>query len=153
MVASKQHKANKKPKTRETVYSSKTVKSEPLPDLLRLYPSWQISLLQMVHPWGWHDIEKTKTEEIKTKLAEFEKKTWNTILVDERHRNHRIPKNKLSDGAQQRLAEVGQDDVDYLVSLRLSGKERVFGILNMGVLRLLWWDPDHQICPSPKKHT
>lgn len=152
-MASKQHKANKKPKNQETVSSLKTAKSELLPDTGRLYPSWQISLLQMIDPWGWHDLEKTKTEEIKKKLAEFEEKDWNTILVKEKRRNHRIPVNNLCKGAQGRLAEIGQDDVDYVVSLRLSGQERVFGILNMGVLRLLWWDPDHQICPAPKKHT
>ena len=33
-------------------------------------------------------------------------------------------------------------------SLRLSGQERVWGILDQGVLSVLWWDPDHAVCPS-----
>jgi len=39
-------------------------------------------------------------------------------------------------------------NTDALVSLRLSGKERVWGILQENALLLLWWDPGHEICPS-----
>ena len=40
-----------------------------------------------------------------------------------------------------------------LVSLRLSGKQRIYGIQDRGVLLLLWWDPDHKIYPVKKKGT
>lgn len=143
----------KRPKKQEEVSRSKKPKSEPVSDFNNQYPSWQISLLQMVDPWGWHELGKTKTAEIKSKLAELEKKTWNTILVREKHWNHTIAVSKLSPDAQRRLAEIGQDDVDEVISLRLSGQERVLGIRNMGVLRLLWWDPYHQICPAIRRHT
>ncbi|MGD0828082.1 MAG: hypothetical protein ABSA09_08360 [Desulfobaccales bacterium] len=143
----------KRPKTQEKVSRSKRANSEALPDVRRQYPSWQVSLLQMVDPGGWHDLEKPKAAEIKEKLAEFEKKTWNTILVTEKHRNHTIAVGDLSSEAQERLAEIGQDDVDRVVSLRLSGQERIFGILDMAVLKLLWWDPNHQLCAAPKRHT
>lgn len=45
------------------------------------------------------------------------------------------------------LEEIGLA-LDDVVSLRLSGPERVFGYLDNGVLVLLWWDPIHQVCPS-----
>ena len=54
---------------------------------------------------------------------------------------------------QRRLREIGQHDVDRLISLRVSSRERIFGILDKAVLRLLWWDPEHQVYPSPQKHT
>lgn len=104
----------------------------------------------MIDPWGWHEIEASKTEEIRKKLIDFERKTWNEILIRENHWNHRIAKAKIITAAQEKLAEICQDDIDYLVSLRLSSRERIWGIPDRGVLRLLWWDPYHQICPSSK---
>lgn len=43
--------------------------------------------------------------------------------------------------AQARLKELRLDDFEQVVSLRLSGQERVFGIQDRRVLSLLWWDP------------
>lgn len=54
---------------------------------------------------------------------------------------------------QKRLNELRLDDYNELFSLRLSAKERVFGVLFGNVLKLLWYDPEHQVWPSPKKHT
>lgn len=140
----------KKPKEKEKISRSKTPKSEPLPNISERHPSWQIALLQMVNPWGWHILEKTKVAEIQTKLAEFEKKPWSEILGKNHKQNHKIKVIDLHNEAQKRLTDIGQDDIDKVVSLRLSGKERVYGILDGEVLRLLWWDPGHEICPSKK---
>ena len=60
---------------------------------------------------------------------------------------------KLCSHAQKRLVEMKLDDVDEVHSLRLSGVHRVWGILTENVLTLLWWDPNHEVCPSLKKHT
>ena len=67
--------------------------------------------------------------------------------------NHSVEIDKLSSTAQTRLTEIQLDDIDELVSLRLSAKERIWGILEQGVLIILWWDPNHQVCPSNLKHT
>jgi hypothetical protein len=48
---------------------------------------------------------------------------------------------------------MGLDEFEDLVSLRLSARERVWGILAEGVLELLWWDPDHKVCPSLPRNT
>jgi hypothetical protein len=50
--------------------------------------------------------------------------------------------------AQRRLVAIAQDDIDDLFSLHLGGKPRVWGVRDGSVLRLLWWDPEHEICPS-----
>jgi hypothetical protein len=43
---------------------------------------------------------------------------------------------------------------DEVTSLHLSGTERVVGVLEpRGVMHILWWDPDHGVCPSQKKNT
>jgi hypothetical protein len=79
--------------------------------------------------------------------------TWQEIRIRDKDKNHAIPVADLTREAQDRLAEIGQDDVDELFSLRLSAKERIFGILDESVMRVLWWDPDHRVCPSPKRRT
>ena len=104
----------------------------------------------MVAPFGWHKIEKDKLIEIRTKLAYFESQTWNEILVIGKKRNHTVSVTGICKEAQDRLVEIGLDDIEEIVSLRLSGPERIWGIRNLSVLTLLWWDPNHQIWPSNK---
>ena len=75
---------------------------------------------------------------------------WSQVLGN---RHHEIPKNKLHPEALKRLTEIKQDDIDMLVSLHLSGTQIIWGIRKHNILRILWWDPDHKVCPSLKKHT
>lgn len=67
--------------------------------------------------------------------------------------HHAIPVESLSKPAKDRLSEIGQDDIDEVFSFRLTGATRVFGIRDRGNVKLLWYDPDHQVCLSKLKHT
>jgi len=108
-------------------------------------------MLQMIDPFGWHRLDSGKVRDIRDKLAAFEGMTWNEILVKGKKQNHSVPRQDLCKAARDRLTEIKLDDIDELVSLRLSGRERVWGIRSHNVLTVLWWDPDHAICPSLKK--
>lgn len=103
--------------------------------------------MELVAPYGWHTLDGSTLLYIREKLAHFETMTWNEILIAAKKRNHSIAVADLSPEAQQRLEDLGLG-LDEVVSLRLSGPERVFGYLENGVLVLLWWDPEHQVCPS-----
>jgi hypothetical protein len=107
----------------------------------------------MVDPFGWHRIDTAKLEEVRRKLGDFESMTWNEILVVAGRRNHAVAVDRLCKAAQDRLEEIGQGDVDELTSLRLSGPERVWGIRAGHILKILWWDPEHTVCPALLKHT
>ncbi len=120
---------------------------------MRLHPAWRVSLMQMASPFGWRVIEPDKLQEVRDKLRDFESMTWHEILVVSKHRNHSVTMEQLCKEAQDRLEEIGQSDIEELVSLRLSGPERVWGIRSGNVLNVLWWDPQHAVCPSAKKHT
>jgi hypothetical protein len=145
----------KQPKTRPGLLSlvkqPKTV--EPAINFYKLNPAWRIGRLEMRDPFGWHEIEKEKLDEIRQKLASLENSTWNDLLLIAKKQNHSIPVEDLDAAAQRRLHELGLDDIDAVISLRFSGKERVFGIPYNVALSLLWWDPDHLVCPSELKHT
>jgi hypothetical protein len=67
--------------------------------------------------------------------------------------SHPIAIESLSKPAQQRLVAIQEDDIDVLMSFRITGPKRVFCIREREVMRVLWYDRDHQVCPSVKKHT
>jgi hypothetical protein len=112
-----------------------------------LRPSWRVASMELVDPFGWHAVDAETLLSIRAKLAHFESMTWSEILVAGKKRNHSISVSAITPEARQRLEVIGLG-LDEVVSLRLSGAERVFGYLDNGVLVLLWWDPDHQVCPT-----
>jgi hypothetical protein len=116
-------------------------------------PAWRIAQMEYSDPFGWHVVGGAKLREIREKIVHFERKTWNDILVREKHWNHAVATTSLSKAARDRLKHLNLDDLEELVSLRLTGPERVWGYRIGFVLHVLWWDPDHQVCPSPLKHT
>lgn len=67
--------------------------------------------------------------------------------------HHFIETGRLSKTAQERLAAINQDDAPGVFSFHFSGKRRIIGIRDGSAIKLLWWDPEHQVCPSHKKHT
>ncbi len=105
--------------------------------------------MEMVDPFGWHRLDGPTLLAVRERLSNFETMSWSEILVASKKQNHSIGVQDLAKRAQDRLDEIGLT-LDEVVSLRLSGKERVFGYLDNGVLVLLWWDPDHEVCPSAK---
>ena len=107
----------------------------------------------MSDPFGWHEITKAKVQDIRVRLSSFESMTWNQILVEGKTRHHSIEVWKLCKEAQERLRIIGLGDAEEVVSLGLSGRERIWGIRQGVALLVLWWDPEHQICPSLLKHT
>ena len=119
------------------------------------HPSWRIGRMEVTDPFGWHQLSADELATIRGKLAQFESMTWNEILVSAKTQNHSVAVSRLSKAAQDRLDVIhrGNSDVEELVSLRLSGKERIWGIRDQAVLSLLWWDPEHAVCPSLLKNT
>lgn len=145
---------NKKPKIKTEPSNSKQPKMASGPSsFYKLKPVWRISDLEMEGPYGWHKIDIQTFEHIRAKLSDFESMTWNQILMDGKKQHHSISPEQITKAAKERLIAIDQDDAAILVSLRLTGTNRVWGILEEGVLRLLWWDPNHEIFPSKKKHT
>ena len=121
-------------------------KAEKAPDLI----SWHIKTVDKEGSWGWEQITRLIFEGILTKMSNFETMKWPEIL---NRNNHAVPISKICPEAQRRLKELKQDDVDELISLRLAGEKRVWGIRDQNILKILWWDPEHTVCPFLKTHT
>lgn len=113
--------------------------------------AWRFSACDRAGAWAWTDLEiPNKYKEVMEKLHQFETKNWNDII---RGGSHPIAINDLARDARTRLRDIKQDDVDELMSFKLTGKNRVWCIKDRNIMKVLWWDPDHTVCPSKKKHT
>jgi len=119
-----------------------------------LTPVWSIGIFDREGPWGQERCSQENAiwEHIFPGLRQYELMTWAAIYAD-RHRNHSVAISKLIRSARNRLEELGMDDLDELFRFRLTGTQRVWGIRDGRVFRLLWWDPGHEVCPSQLRNT
>ena len=59
----------------------------------------------------------------------------------------------LVQSARQRLRELQRDDIETLHAWHMGAKERLWCAEYNGAMYILWWDPNHEVYPVPKKHT
>ncbi len=127
------------------------ISQQPSSDQEKL--SWQIRILDFEGPWGWGDIDAETLTYLHGKLAQFETMTWAEIN-NPNTGCHPIQIKDLCSEAQKRLAEIQVVTTEEeLFSLRLSGKERLWGIRERHIFKILWWAPRHEVYPVDKKHT
>jgi hypothetical protein len=123
-------------------------------DFWNSHPVWSFSLLDLVaQVGGWIHLQQDELDELLARFRQWEKMTWKEILAESRKQNHPIDVSKCSSVAQERLRVLKLDDQAQLMSLSVNSRARVIGILDRGIFRILWWDRDHQVCPSHMKHT
>lgn len=109
--------------------------------------AWRFGRADKGGPFAWDIQPDAKFKEVVHKLSEFEDKNWNEITAGG---SHPIPTDQLGEEARQRLVEIERDDLDELISLRLSGINRVWCVKSGHILRPLWWDEQHRVYPVEK---
>ncbi len=106
---------------------------------------WRFAGADRNGPFSWAAlVDAGEYKAVQEKLHEFEKLNWAQIIATG---SHPIPLDKLSKEARERLAAIRQDDIDELMSFRVMGEPRVWCIPHKNLMRVLWWDPKHQVCP------
>lgn len=140
--------AKKVPKSATSKADSKIVK---IPEQrAHLSPSWKFSSVDKNGPYKWPQDDPGLVSEIIKKLSNFDSMKWLEISGED---HHSIPRSSLSKEAQQRLEQLELDDIDEIFSFHFNGRKRIFGILDLSAVKLLWWDEDHKVCPSKLKNT
>ncbi len=105
------------------------------------------------------EAQKLFWRELLTRLKHFEVKTWGTILVAEGEYNHELEAPDLNQVARDRIVELHlTDKAETIISLRITGKHRLYGYRVGSVFNILWYDLNHGdndkcVCRSRKKHT
>lgn len=114
-------------------------------------PLWAFSMLDLGGPWCWSCMDAASIRLVHERLKNFETMTWSEIEGPE---NHPLSPSSLSREATRRLDELERDDLaESLFSLRVTGAKRVIGVRHQHIFKIMWWDPEHTVAPSKKKHT
>ncbi|MBI3508814.1 MAG: hypothetical protein HY069_04205 [Chlamydiia bacterium] len=113
-------------------------------------PEFKTGQMDAKGPWGWDYFNPIEMRELLQKIFDSQKLSWQDLR---NQGSHLIDRKDLCSEAQKRLIQLQKDDLDQLFSLRLTGKKRIWGIKEGNILWMLWWDPNHEVCPSIKKHT
>lgn len=85
-------------------------------------------------------------------FKDLESKLWGeleseTFGRESKSKHHWSDVSKLSKEAQKRLEELKLDDHEALFSIRLNGKNRLWGIRENNYFQVLWFDFDHKVYP------
>ena len=101
-------------------------------------------------PWAWSNMTAQEGKKFAAAC-----KGWESMTPSEVFRasgNKPVSHNSMCSEAQARLLEIELDDHE-IWELRLSGKTRIWGVRERNVFYVVWWDPDHTVCPSRKRNT
>ncbi|MFL5541345.1 MAG: hypothetical protein ACJ8J0_20320 [Longimicrobiaceae bacterium] len=107
-------------------------------------PVWLVGRLDFDGPWCWKKMDFDALHRVHERLSAFERMTFKEI---EGKQNHPIPVERLGKEARDRLIELGIDEYDEVLSLRMTKVERVWGLKAPNGIYLLWWDPTHTVYP------
>ena len=143
----------KEPTTKVPVSTGKTPNcTVKTTDFYQRHPAWRFARSKKFASFGWASLQENLSYVVE-KLHDLEGQTWADILNDKK-KHHSISVKDLIPDAQ-RMLEANHEDVDEVFSVHISAQERIFGIIEsgVGILNIIWWDPEHKICPSHKKHT
>ena len=114
---------------------------------------WQLGIIDKEGPWGWKAASEGELwDTLHDKIKDYETMTFEELMGKNRE-SHPISCSKIISKAQRRLDEISQSDLDDLFSIRISAKQRLWGVRDRNIFKILWWDPNHEVCPSQKKHT
>ena len=140
---------SKIPKAFISPIESKTPKAGAFPTD-RHQPEFKAEQMDRDGQWGWDHFHPSQIQEVFQKIFEYQKLSWQDLR---NNGSHFVDREGLCSEAQKRLTQLQKEDLDQLFSLRLTGRKRIWGIKEGNILWLLWWDPNHEVCLSHKKHT
>lgn len=129
----------------------KQPKGEPRPEKIEDQLLWSFRLFDP-HEWGSGLKQDGAFHNVASHLRDLERMDWSQLMQTNQH-CHAVDLSNLPKKTQNRLTEIHLDDQDSLCCLRCTGTNRVWGIREGHVFIVVWWDPDHKVCPSLKKHT
>ena len=93
------------------------------------------------------------------KIIEYSRMKWSEIRrhthgEKNKSKHHFLEYGSLSSEAMERIdAKHLHDDTDAIFSFAFGGKVRVIGIRKDEKFYPVWYDPNHEFCPSSKKNT
>lgn len=112
---------------------------------------WRTDLMDYEGPFSWESVTVREfCKIVVTFLHQLETMEWGAVL---RAGHHHLQWSSLSREAIRRIETLRQQiepfgDNAELMSLRVTGRQRIIGFRDRSKFYLLWWDPNHQVAPS-----
>ncbi len=111
-------------------------------------PRWSFCVVDSDGPWCFSAMKGKRLGKVLKRLGAFEGMTFEQLRAA---KCHDLATESVSSKAMRRLEKIKLDDAaDSLYSLRIDSTRRIIGIRHLGVVHILWWDPDHEVSPSEK---
>lgn len=107
----------------------------------------------MGSPWCLTKISPADHAGLLGKIRQWETMTVHQLVDQGEEPGKDYLSTCIISAAQDRLRELTYDDRDRISRLRISGKKRLYGFREGHRFYVLWWDPEHEICPSHKRGT
>lgn len=137
----------KKPRHKKTPSLKKKATSQEMVPVSKKQVKWCFELFDKNITWHEDDYTEETFRTVAKNMKKYSSMTWGAI-ENNRHRNHSVKAHKIIPQAQKRLVELMLDDYDDIWRFRFDGLKRIWGIRDKHIFRVLWWDPQHKICPS-----
>lgn len=120
------------------------------PDFWDVPLTWDTSIMDhnKHDPWHW-DLSVAELKELLRVLHTVSRQPWRTVCQmadDDGTKRHHFQKTEtLGVRARNRLVAIQLGEVDNLFRLRATEQLRVWGWVDRGVFRLLWFDRSHKV--------
>lgn len=123
------------------------------------YPVWIFTEIDRAGKFAFNvNREDFMHREVLDKVIHYSNMSWANIKMqthdNRKSKHHFIPFHELSKEAQDRLKQKDlTDDSDSIFSFAFQNRLRIVGIRKNEKFYVLWYDPNHEVCPSKKQHT
>jgi hypothetical protein len=114
---------------------------------------WRFQDVDNEGSWGFAGLDGAGLVDLMAKLGHFESMTVRELFYKGEEPGKQYDVEGLPAPTLARLVELRRDDETKLARLRLTGPCRLYGFMREHVFHVLWWDPQHQVYPSQKRHT
>ena len=120
---------------------------------------WMFDLIDKNGPYAFN-IEDAdfKHKDFIEKMINYSSMTWDEIDKQThdkgKSKNHYLKIDSINNKAIQRLDDLKlETKSDDLYSIAFTNILRIIGIREDDRFHILWYDKNHEVCPSSKKHT
>ena len=137
----------------------KTTHSKPIKSSDTLKPIWMFDMIDKGGKFAFDVLrDDFNHKEVLDKMIHYSTMTWADIKQQTndkgKSKHHFIGCDSISKDAIDRIHAKKLDEFsDMIFSFAFQNKLRIIGIRSNQCFHVLWYDPNHEVCPYSKKHT
>lgn len=139
----------KQPKVKDRPQTSKNPKFTERPEFDKERVLWSFLYFDHFSAWSENCSKVDEFCSVAKCMKDYEGRTWSEITTSG-WRDHPVSFDRLVPEAQKRLMDLKLDDFDEYFRFRFSSLQRIWGVRKGPVFHVIWWDPEHRVCPSKK---